>query len=687
MEKVQGGIGNYLRIVGAIAGVVIIIWGVIYNNIFWAALGCIMELLSYYFSQRHSRLMEAWLNHYMDTVVRNIERANSYAVHRIPVGIGVFDKQGKLQWKNKLFAECTGANNEVGSPMEAVLPPPDNKFATLHLRDTDKQIKIGDRSYNMLIRRILTSEESEEETGIVVYLMDVTDRERQKKRYEEERVCVGYVQFDNYSDVMKGLNESTRANLAVEVTKAIGGWVDEMHGIYLRYADDLYSVGISRKALAETIERKFEVLDKVRAIKVGNKLEPTISIGFSGEEKNLSGLGQKAQSCLDLALGRGGDQAVVAQNGEMLFFGAKGTVQAKNTRVRARIVAQAIHELLSAANKVFVMGHMNEDYDSIGASIGVAKMALDLKKETYIVTSGQGPSLARLETVSKDQAKFYMNLVVNEDEALKYVSDDSLLILVDHHREMITAAPKVLKAIRKKVIIDHHRRAEDAIKDVILQYMEPSSSSSSELVTEILQYFDDKLQLTPVEATALYAGIIVDTKNFAVQTGQRTFEAAAFLRGSGADPKMVFHLFRDTEQTIVKRAKIIAEMKIPIPGVAISVFRNAPDSPEVSLIVAQAADELLTMDDIKVSVVMSENAQGVGISARSDGTVNVQVMMEELGGGGHQTVAGVQAKGITADELIPKIITMAKEQMKENDKDESNSIAGREEVGKKGGDN
>jgi c-di-AMP phosphodiesterase-like protein len=439
--------------------------------------------------------------------------------------------------------------------------------------------------------------------------------------------------------------------------------------------------------LAETIERKFEVLDKVRAIKVGNKLEPTISIGFSGEEKNLSGLGQKAQSCLDLALGRGGDQAVVAQNGEMLFFGAKGTVQAKNTRVRARIVAQAIHELLSAANKVFVMGHMNEDYDSIGASIGVAKMALDLKKETYIVTSGQGPSLARLETVSKDQAKFYMNLVVNEDEALKYVSDDSLLILVDHHREMITAAPKVLKAIRKKVIIDHHRRAEDAIKDVILQYMEPSSSSSSELVTEILQYFDDKLQLTPVEATALYAGIIVDTKNFAVQTGQRTFEAAAFLRGSGADPKMVFQLFRDTEQTIVKRAKIIAEMKIPIPGVAISVFRNAPDSPEVSLIVAQAADELLTMDDIKVSVVMSENAQGVGISARSDGTVNVQVMMEELGGGGHQTVAGVQAKGITADELIPKIITMAKEQMKENDKDESNSIAGREEVGKKGGDN
>ena len=688
MEKVQGNkIWNYLRIVGAVAGVIIIIWGVIYNNIFWAAVGCIVELLSYYFSQRHSRIMEAWLNHYMDTVVRNIERANSYAVHRIPVGIGVFDKQGKLQWKNKLFAECTGTNSEVGTTMDLVLPPPDNKFATLHLRDTDKQIKIGDRSYNMLVRRILTSEESEEENGLVVYLMDVTDRERQKKRYEEERVCVGYVQFDNYSDVMKGLNESTRANLAVEVTKAIGHWIDEMNGIYLRYADDLYSVAISRKALAETIERKFDVLDKVRDIKVGNKISPTISIGISGEEKNLSGLGQKAQSCLDLALGRGGDQVVVAQGGELFFFGAKGTVQAKNTRVRARIVAQAIHELISAANKVFVMGHMNEDYDSLGASIGVAKMSLDLNKETYIVTSGQGSSLARLETVSKDQAELYMNLVVNEEEALKHISDDSILVLVDHHREMITAAPKVLKAIRKKVIIDHHRRAEDAIKDVILQYMEPSSSSSSELITEMLQYFDDKLQLTTVEATALYAVLIVDTKNFAVQTGQRTFEAAAYLRGSGADPRMVFQLFRDTEQIIVNRAKIISEMQVPIPGVAISVFRNAPESPEVSIIVAQAADELLTMDDIKVSVVLSETPQGVGISARSDGTVNVQVMMEELGGGGHQTVAGVQAKGVTADELIPKIIAMAEDQMKETDKDESNSTTRREEAGQKGSDN
>ena len=684
MAKVRGGFWDYMGIAGAVAGVALILWGVFSGNVIWAGVGCILELLSYYFSQRHSRIMEAWLNHYMDTVVRNIERANSYAVHRIPVGIGVFDKQGKLQWKNKLFADCTGTVSEVGMAMEEILPPPDNKFATLHLRDTDKQIKIGDRSYNMLVRRILTSEDSEEENGVVVYLMDVTDRERQKKRYEEERVCIGYVQFDNYSDVMKGLNESTRANLSVEVTKAIGGWVDEMNGIYLRYAEDLYSVAISRKALAETIDRKFEVLDNVRTIKVGNKLSPTISIGISGEEKNLSALGQRAQSCLDLALGRGGDQAVVAQGGEVLFFGAKGAVQAKNTRVRARIVAQAIHELISAANKVFIMGHMNEDYDSIGAAIGVAKMSMDLEKETYIVISGQGPSLARLETVSTDQAKPYLNLVVDEDAALKQISDDSLLILVDHHREMITAAPKVLKAIRKKVIIDHHRRAEDAIKDVMLQYMEPSSSSSSELVTEMLQYFDDKMQLTSVEATALYAGLIVDTKNFAVQTGQRTFEAAAFLRGSGADPKMVFQLFRDTEQTIVSRAKIISEMNVPIPGVAISVYRNAPDSPEVSIVVAQAADELLTMDDIKVSVVMSENAQGVGISARSDGTVNVQVMMEELGGGGHQTVAGVQAKGVTADELIPKIIAMAEEQMKETDKNESNSTTRREEVGQKG---
>lgn len=678
MENVKRNVWQYVRLGAACLGVVGIMLGVFSNSLMLASFSCMVVAVVFYFSQRSSRLREAWINHYMDTVVRNIERANNYAVQRIPVGIAVFDKEGKLQWKNKLFMECLGRYVEDGDPMDKVLPPPDNKFATLSLRDAQKQVKIGDRSFNMLVRRVQTTENAADDTGVVIYMLDITDRERQKRRYEEERSCIAYIQLDNYSDVMKGLNESERANLSVEVTKAIANWADEKSGLFLKYADDLYLVAMSRKGMADTIAKKFEVLDLVREIKVGNKIAPTISIGMSGEEKTLTGLSQKAQSYLDLALGRGGDQAVIAQSGgEVQFFGAKGSVQAKNTRVRARIVAQAIHELMVGADNVFIMGHVNEDYDALGASLGVAKMAMALEKECYIVSSGQGSSLARMEEVSKAERQQYLSIVVGEDEALKHVKDGSLLVMVDHHRTMLSASLKIFQAIRKRVVIDHHRRAEDAIKDVILQYMEPSTSSTSELVTEMLQYFDDRMQFTTVEATALYAGIIVDTKNFAVQTGERTFEAAAFLRRNGADPKLVTQLFKDDEATVLNRARLITEMQTPIQGLAYSIYRNAPAEDYVTTVVAQTADELLTMDDISVSVVLSESDKGVGISARSDGTINVQTMMEELGGGGHQTVAGVQLKDTTADELVPKIIALAKKQLEERDKDESNSTSGR----------
>ena len=677
MEKVSKRFWDNLRMVIGILGSVAVLFGVFKGDLVFAFVGFIVLLIVYYFSQRNSRIKEAWLNHYLDTVVRNIERANNYAVQRIPVGIAVFDKEGHLQWKNELFATWVGGKADEGDSMSQVLPPPENNFATISLKDSEKQIKIADRSFNMLVRRIQTSADGEHDTGIVIYLIDITDRERQRKRYEAEKVCFAYLQFDNFNDVMKGLNESIRANLAVEVTKAIGQWAEEMQGVFLRYADDLYMVSISRKALEETIARKFDVLDRVREIKVGNKIPPTISMGVASDERGLLGLSQKAQSGLDLALGRGGDQAVVSIGGEMLFFGAKSSVQAKSTRVRARVVSQAIHELMVNADKVFVMGHVNEDYDAIGASLGVAKMAMSFHKETYIVTSGQGTSLERMEDLATETDQAYAAVLVNEDQAMEHITTNSLLILVDHHRPMLSASQKVLKAIERRVIIDHHRRSEDAIKNAILFYMEPASSSTSELVTEMLHYFDDTMEFTTLEASALYAGILVDTKNFAVQTGERTFEAAAFLRRSGADPGVVSQLFKDDQATVMERARLISQARIPYPGLAISIYRNAPEGQNTSVIIAQTADELLTMDDINVSVVMSEAPDGLGISARSDGNINVQIMMEELGGGGHQTVAGVKVKGITADEMEVKIIAMAKKQLEEREADENNITTGR----------
>ena len=680
-EKIRKNIWQYVRIAIALLGSMQVIYGLWVNQILWTGTGFVAVLLVYYFSFRSNRLREAWFNHSMTTVVRNIERANNYAVQRLPVGIGVFDKEGQLQWRNRLFNEYVNVNAPSGTAFEKILPPPDNNFATLSVRDADKQINIGDRIYTMLVRRIQIAEDAEDNTGVVLYLYDVTDKQRQKKRYEEERPCVIYVQFDNYDDAIKGLNENNRASLIVDVTKAIGSWVEECHGYFQKYSEDMYVVGMNRKGLTETINKKFPILDKVREIKTSSRITPTISMGVAADGRNLSEMSQKAQAALDLALGRGGDQAVVQLGEETHFYGARGSVQAKNTRVRARIVAQAIHELMTSADQVFIMGHANEDYDALGSAIGVAKMALTLEKKVTIITSGLGSSLKKLENVSKDQSDQYLSLITNEEEALKRITPGSILVLVDHHRAMLTAAPKVLNAIRKRIIIDHHRRAEDAIKDVMLQYMEPSTSSTCEMVTEILQYFENKLTYTEVEATALYAGIMVDTKNFAVQTGERTFEAAAFLRRNGADPHMVSQLFKDDEHTVLTRARIVTAMKQPLPGLAVSVHKCSAQDKDTPVIVAQAADELMTMDDIRVSVVLSENENGVSISARSDGSVNVQVMMEELGGGGHQTVAGVQIKGITAETLMPKVIELAKQQMKESDTDEGNPAERRQEIG------
>lgn len=656
-----------------IIGLLVVIVG-IYERLF-LPLGIVILLGVYFFSKKLYEAKEAWFNRYLDTVVRNIERVNNYAVQQLPIGIAVFENDGKLQWKNEIFQTCVAGKAVDGAYLKDILPPPDNNFETLSIRDAEKQIKINDRFFQMTVRRIVTQENGDSFTGLALYLTDITDKERQKKKFDDERVCVANLQFDNYSDVMKGLSESTRASVTVEVNRIISNWAEEMNGLFIRYDEDLYSVGFNKAALQECIKHKFDILDKVREIKVGNKLPPTISVSVACEEKNLLMLGQKAQSGLDLALGRGGDQAVVSIAGEMQFFGGKNIVQAKSTRVRARIVAQAVHELMLSADKIFVMGHVNEDYDSLGAAIGVAKMAFSLSKEAYIVTSGQGYSQEKIKEMAAERDAVYSSIIVDGANALTQATPKSLLVLVDHHRAMLSASQEVLNTIPKKVIIDHHRRAEDLIKNVVLLYLEPLSSSTSELVTELITYFDDRLELNESEASALYAGIVVDTKNFAVQTGERTFDAAAYLRRHGADPSLVHKLFRDEMATVVQRAKVVAAARTPIPGLAVSVYKNAPSADNTSVILAQAADELVTMSEVKVSVVMAETENELLVSARSDGSVNVQTIMEELGGGGHQTVAGVQLKGVQAEQVEPQIIELTRKQMEERETNESNITA------------
>lgn len=646
--------------------------------------------VTYYFARRNLINKEIFFSSYLDNIIRNIERTNHFAVRKLDIGMAVFSKDGKLQWKNALFQEWVGQKNLEGKKPEDILPLQPNAFELMRVKDGEKIIQIGDKYFNMKYCSVETQEqrtfkkgEETSSSGLMIYLTNITELELLKQKYGNDRLCLAYARFDNYEEVMRGMSETNIANLSGEVNELLTKWVAAQHGFICRMNKESSLMGFSHAAVLDMMENKFTVLDSIREVHSGNKIPPTISIGVACDGLTMEELMQNANKALYLALGRGGDQAVVLKNKNTQFFGGTSTVSAKSTRVRARIVAQTIHEQIMAADRVFVMGHVNEDYDAIGSTIGMAKLALSSNKPTVIVTSGPNTSYDKIKEViagdklgMTDADKKYLEIMVEEEEAIKLVTPKSLLILVDHHRAILAASKKVLESVKTKIIVDHHRRAEDIISDTVLLYLEPSSSSTSELVTELVGYYDDSLDITPAEATALYAGIVLDTKNFAVQTGERTFEAAALLRRSGANPNLVRVLFKDDLEWVQKKARLVAAAKMPFPGMALSTYKNADRDQQSSVLAAQTADTLITINGISVGVAIVEYKDGsLGVSARSDGTVNVQRIMEELGGGGHQTVAGVQIENTRAKDVEPQIIALAKEQLEERDNNESNSAA------------
>ena len=671
--------------------IALLVVGICFLQPLFIPAGVLLLIIVVWFARRAYTQKKQMLSDYLDDVIRNIERAVHYSTKNLDVGIAVFSSDGKLQWKNEKFQEWTGLKSLERKKPEEVLPVPENAFETMCVKDDSKVIQMRGRYYQMQYFSVqnpakITERKDEAASTLMIYLTDITEWEKLKQRFAEERICLACVRFDNYEDVMKGLGESARANLNGEIGEILNKWVESLQGFVVRSNKENMVVGINYKNLQKAMEDKFTILDKVREVRQENKLAPTISIGISKDGETLQEISMHATKALDLALGRGGDQVVVECDKQMQYFGGTNAVSAKSTRVRARIVAHTIREQMELADKVFVMGHANEDYDSIGSAVGIAKLSLSLQKPTFIVISNRSTSLQKLKKVVfngelniAEEDRLYEGLFVHEEDVLPEISPNSLLMLVDHHRAVLSASQKVLEAIpQKRIIIDHHRRAEDIIKNTILKYMEPSSSSASELVTELTGYFNDKLEFTKGEATALYSGLVVDTKNFNVQTGARTFEAAALLRTSGADPILVRQLFKDDLESFRDRYRIIAEAETPLPHLAISVNRDVENSSDTSILAAQAADALINVNGVSVGVVISACTDGnVNVSARSDGSVNVQVIMEELGGGGHQTVAGVQLQNADADEVKQQIIELTKKQLdevEEKEKNESNLI-------------
>lgn len=652
------------RIYLAVATALLVV--IVFYNPHVAVLGAILLCSLYLYGRERHRERQKALDSYLYTMSNCVEEGASYALKNLPLVMMIIDKEGKLYWHNDVLPEWFDDNVQLGQSILTVCPafPLDKIWGK-----SGREVFGTEDTYYQIIHEPVKYALQEEELTIA-YMSDITASEQVRIESLEAVPVMAYIQIDNYDDVLQGLSESQRTSVVAEVNKLLAEWVAENEAVLKKYADDMYLAVFNRQSLNKCLQDKFDILDQVRAIHAGNKIPVTLSMGVAADEYSVAVLGERAQAGLDLALGRGGDQVAVHVGGKLQFYGGKAKAVEKNTRVKARIVAQALREIIEDADIILVMGHVNEDFDSLGAAIGVAIMARHLGKKLHIVVSQPGVSLSKLQEILADYED-YQNLFITPAQATSFITSQTLLFVVDVHHPELTAAPELLGKVDRIVVIDHHRRSEKFISNPLLVYLEPSASSTSELVTELLMYFDDYLEVNKMDATALYAGIVVDTKQFSVQSGVRTFDAAAYLRRSGADPALVRQMFRLDFETVKSRAEILNQA-IMLPGGV--VVADCPDNIKNGQIVAaQVADMLLGVEGVQMSFVLFFLEDGIGISARSNGAFNVQVLMEELGGGGHQTVAGAQVRKGSMEEVKRQVIELSAKYIEESVENESNS--------------
>ncbi|MDU4961268.1 MAG: DHH family phosphoesterase [Sporomusaceae bacterium] len=645
-----------------------------YYNLGLMLLTAIAFLSLYHRSRDRHKAQQQAFAAYVEALTFNIDQAGQYALHHLPIAIILFDDTGKVHWRNQLSVDWLDQPFCAGDSIDRLCPE------LVLIKNWDKSqapriIAVGGRYLQVLCKPVEEGETSEPRM-FVAYICDISVSETTRLKSLAAMPVFAYIQIDNLSDVLKGLSETQRSGITAAVNTRLAEWAAETDSYIKRFAEDMYLAIFNRQSLDKILNDKFDILDRIRAIQGGNKIPVTLSIGVAAEEESIPLLGQRAQAGLDLALGRGGDQAAVYADGKMQFYGGKAKAVEKNTRVKARVVSQAIRELIEDAELVLIMGHAHEDFDSIGAAIGLAVMSRHVGKESYIVLSQPGSAVDKLSELLTDYEE-YRSIFISPSQAVAIVreanSDKALLFVADTHRPELTAAPELLSEIEKVIVIDHHRRAEDFIANPLLVYLEPSASSTCELVTELLTYFDDAIDMNRLEASALYAGIVVDTKNFAVQTGVRTFEAASYLRRVGADPRLVRQLFRVDLESLQYRSEIIRSARQLPGGIVISTC--PPGIKNIQVMAAQAADMLLNLEGIRVSFVLFPADDMINISARSQGDVNVQVLMESFGGGGHQTMAGAQLKNTTLEEARDKLVELVQKQIEESEADESISAA------------
>ncbi|MGG4489335.1 DHH family phosphoesterase [Metabacillus idriensis] len=582
---------------------------------------------------------------YISTLSYRLKRVGEEALMEMPIGIMLFNEHYHIEWTNPFLTSCFHEDTLVGRSMYDVA----ESLVPLVKQEVDTEtITLHERKFKVIIKR--------EER--LLYFFDVTEQTEIEKQYEDERTVLALIFLDNYDEVTQGMDDQTKSTINSQVTSLLNKWATD-NGIFLkRTSSERFMAILNENILIKLEKGKFSILDEVREQTTVQNISLTLSIGIGSGVPSLTELGDLAQSSLDLALGRGGDQVAIKQtNGKVKFYGGKTNPMEKRTRVRARVISHALTEIISESDKVIIMGHKYPDMDSIGSAIGILKVAQVNEKEGFIVLDQNeiDTGVQRLIQEVRQHSDLWSRFITRE-EALEISTDDTVLIVVDTHKPSLVIDEKLLNKVDNVVVIDHHRRGEEFIKDPLLVYMEPYASSTAELVTELLEYQTKRLKMNMIEATSLLAGIIVDTKSFTLRTGSRTFDAASYLRSKGADTILVQKFMREDIDHYVKRSKIIQNTNMLKDGIAIA--KSDADSEDYfdQVIIAQTADTLLAMSGVVASFVLARrNEHTIGISARSLGDINVQLIMEALDGGGHLTNAATQLEHVSLLEAEERL--------------------------------
>jgi len=593
------------------------------------------------------------LNTMIETITMDAGDTSSNALLSFPLPIVLLNAKGEIKWYNNDFRTIFPHQHLSNCTISDLLP--DFNMGYLAPGENGNgftcEMEIDSRVFKLIGNTPQASSENNPLT--LVYLDDMTELSEIRKRYISEKVFQCLVFVDNYDELMESTPSASVPQLQAQIYKEINDWTAEHNGMLIKYEKDKYFIIFEYKHLERFIKSKFDILNKIRTINENNTIPATISIGVGLNGSTLSENDAFAKAAINMALGRGGDQAVLKDNEQFRFYGNSTKEQEKSTRVKARVVSFALSGLINSAENVIVLTHKNADVDGFGAACGIYRICKIHKKPIHICMETYDKTVANMLT-RLENSEEYNDLIITASQAAGRVGPNTLIVVVDTHKTSLLEAPALLKPTKQIVVVDHHRRSADFIEQTALVYHEPYASSACEMVTEILQYTSNKMSLTKLEAEALYAGMVIDTKNFTFKTGVRTFEAASFLRKQGVDTVAVKTLFQQDLQSYIKRGDIIRTSEIVRDNIAISVAPKSDESTHI--IAAQAADELLNVKGIIASFVIFHSGTGISISGRSLGGINVQVILEKLGGGGHLTIAGAQLPASTPEEAKEKLL-------------------------------